>query len=97
MNGEKIPDPTQEAAFRRIKKEKAWKAKATMGVVYAILELLGYIPEEIIFREPYGKRWKFGGSRDVSESVSGCKKGSTEHKGSNNGTQIRSDDSCNEK
>lgn len=93
MNGEKIPDPTQEAAFRLIKKEKKWKAKATMGVVYAILELLGYIPEAIVFREPYGKRWRFGKGGSISEPVSGCKKGSTEHKGSNNGTQIRPDDS----
>ena len=97
MNGEKIPDPTQEAAFRRIKKEKAWKAKATMGVVYAILELLGYIPEAIVFREPYGKRWRFGKGGSISEPVSGCKKGSTEDKRPDNGPKIRPDDSCHEK
>lgn len=57
MNGERIPDQTQEAAFRQIGKEKAWKARATMGVIHTILELLGYIPEQIIFREPHGKRW----------------------------------------
>ena len=57
MNGERIPDQTQEAAFRQIGKEKAWKARATMGVIHTILELLGYIPEQMVFREPHGKRW----------------------------------------
>ena len=67
MNGEKIPDPTQEAAFRRIRKEKAWKATATMGVIHTILELLGYIPEQIVFREPGGKRWKLGGDTNGTQ------------------------------
>lgn len=60
MNGERIPDPTQEAAFRNVRREKTWKARATMGVIHTILELLGYIPEQIVFREPGGKRWRFG-------------------------------------
>ncbi len=29
-----------------------------MAVIHSIIELLGYIPEQIVFREPYGRRWR---------------------------------------
>lgn len=59
-NGEKIPDPTQEAAFRNMRKNSQKKAERIYWAVKALLQMANYDLLDFTVRDRNGEINHFG-------------------------------------